>query len=214
MPALYFYLLYIARDEIIKTKPELVTLEVLLPEDSTERQRSIREAHATLDTRASALGDLQFLRHTAGSPVVVQTSVTKHSFAAIVARQLGFLHGAYERQYYYWEVIETTRRLLLTAVVSVVGTGTSLQVCHLALPYSNRMLNFRHPHRQIVFGIFIALLFMKLYAFFQPYIDDRHDELQEIAQYQVFFTLFIALLIRTSEWLFRLSRVGYTVPCC
>ena len=57
VPALYFYLLYIARDEIIKTKPELVTLEVLLPGDSTERQRSIREAHAALDTRASALGD-------------------------------------------------------------------------------------------------------------------------------------------------------------
>jgi len=36
-----------------------------------------------------------------------------------------------------------------------------------------------------VFGIFIALLFMKLYAFYQPYADDRHDELQEIAQYQV-----------------------------
>ena len=133
MPALYFYLLYIARDEIIKTKPELLTLEVLLPEDSTERQRSIREAHAALDTRASALGDLQFLRHTTGSPVLVQISVTKHSFAAVVARQLGFLHGAYERQYYYWEVIETTRRLLLTAVVSVVGTGTSLQVHCVAL---------------------------------------------------------------------------------
>jgi len=46
---------------------------------------------------------------------------------------------------------------------------------------------------------------MKLYAFFQPYIDDRHDELQEIAQYQVFFTLFIALLIRTSESLLAVS---------
>jgi len=181
--------LYIARDEIIKTKPELVTLEVLLPEDSTERQRSIREAHAALDTRASALGDLQFLRHTTTGPVVLQTSVTKHSFAAIVARQLGFLHGAYERQYYYWEVIETTRRLLLTAVVSVVGTGTSLQVRCSALPcltYGSTLTFYhRHPVLQIVFGIFIALLFMKLYAFFQPYIDDRHDELQEIAQYQV-----------------------------
>lgn len=150
VPALYFYLLYIARDEIIKTKPELVTLEVLLPEDSTERQRSIREAHAALDTRASALGDLQFLRHTTTGPVVVQTSVTKHSFAAIVARQLGFLHGAYERQYYYWEVIETTRRLLLTAVVSVVGTGTSLQVCGSALP---RLALYVKAHSHFSTGI-------------------------------------------------------------
>jgi hypothetical protein len=34
-----------------------------------------------------------------------------------------FLHGAYEPQYWYWEVVETGRRLLLTAAVSIVSTG-------------------------------------------------------------------------------------------
>ena len=91
--------------------------------------------------------------------------------------ELGFLHRAYERDYFYWEVVETLRRLLLTAVVSVVSTGSSLQ---------------------IIFGIFVAVAFMKLYAFFQPFELDRHDTLQEVAQYQVFFTLFISLLIRSS----------------
>ena len=36
-----------------------------------------------------------------------------------------------------------------------------------------------------MFGIFIALLFMKLYALYRPYLNDKHGELQEVAQYQV-----------------------------
>ena len=105
-------------------------------------------------------------------------------------------------QFWYWELVETARRLLLTAVLSVVSTGSSAQV---------------------VFGIAIALVYMKLYGFYQPYDLDEHDVMQvrflfliislllfqldshyhiaslltqELAQYQVFITLFVGLLIR------------------
>jgi len=74
-----------------------------------------------------------------------------------------------------WEVVETTRRLLLTAVVSVVGIGSA---------------------GQVVFGILIAIVYVKLYGYYQPYELDELDVVQEVAQYQVFFTLFVALLLR------------------
>ena len=35
-----------------------------------------------------------------------------------------------------------------------------------------------------------------MYSYFEPYVNDEDDTLQEIAQYQVFFTLLIALIIR------------------
>jgi hypothetical protein len=89
---------------------------------------------------------------------------------------IGFLHEAYEPQFWYWEIVETTRRLFLTAVVSVVAVGSP---------------------GQIVFGIFIAVLFVKLYGYFAPYKSDENDFLQEVAQYQVFITLFIALLLQS-----------------
>ena len=89
--------------------------------------------------------------------------------------ELTFLYRAYEGRVWYWEVVETTRRLLLTAVVSVVGTGSAAQV---------------------VFGIVVAIVYVKLYGHYQPYELDEHDVMQEVAQYQVFVTLFIALLIR------------------
>jgi hypothetical protein len=46
----------------------------------------------------------------------------------ITPKELFFLHQAYEPQYWYWEIIETARRLFLTAVMSIVATGTKLFV--------------------------------------------------------------------------------------
>lgn len=53
---------------------------------------------------------------------------------------------------------------------------------------------------QIVCGIFIAVLYIKLYSFFGPYKEVDDDVLQEMTQYQVFVTLFISLLIRVGTY--------------
>ena len=55
--------------------------------------------------------------------------------------EIEFLHRSYVGRLWYWEVVETVRRLMLTAVLSVVAVGSSAQA---------------------VFGIFIALVFMKV----------------------------------------------------
>jgi hypothetical protein len=49
---------------------------------------------------------------------------------------------------------------------------------------------------QIVCGIFIAVVYIKLYGYYGPFKKDDDDVLQEMAQFQVFITLFISLLIR------------------
>ena len=53
----------------------------------------------------------------------------------------------------------------------------------------------------------ISLLFMKLYAFYQPYDKDEDDQLQEVAQYQIFATLFFALIIKTGQLKLELLRL-------
>ena len=45
-----------------------------------------------------------------------------------------FLHGAYEGKYWYWELLETSRRLFLTALLSIVSAGTPIEYCY-TLPY-------------------------------------------------------------------------------
>jgi hypothetical protein len=52
---------------------------------------------------------------------------------------------------------------------------------------------------QVVFGIFVAVVYMKVYGYFRPYAHDEDDFLQEMAQYLIFITLFIILLIETSK---------------
>ena len=75
----------------------------------------------------------------------------------------------------YREVIETIRRILLTGALVLVGQNSTMQ---------------------IAVGILLSLIFVKLYAYFQPYEKDKIDFLSEVAQYQVFFVFFIFLLLR------------------
>jgi hypothetical protein len=53
----------------------------------------------------------------------MSTVGAKRLMEYVTPQTITFLHGAYEAQFWYWEVVETARRLLLTAVVSVVSTG-------------------------------------------------------------------------------------------
>ncbi len=90
---------------------------------------------------------------------------------------------AYHPQYWYWELIETTRRILLTAVLSVIAPGSS---------------------EQNLFSILLALVFIKLYSSCQPYQQVRNDTLSEIGQVQVLMTFLCALTVNndllTSTW--------------
>eukprot|EP01041_Mallomonas_annulata_P001204 gene1204-2339_t len=88
--------------------------------------------------------------------------------------QVAFLFVDYELQYWYWEVIETIRKLLLTAILSIISS---------------------HIGIQIVFGIVVCIAFVKIYGYYKPYESERTDTLQELAQYQVLLTFIGCLLL-------------------
>jgi hypothetical protein len=93
--------------------------------------------------------------------------------AALEARMISFLYEAYEPQFWYWEAVETTRRLVLTAVLSVCGAGTG---------------------GQAVLALLLALLYIKLVGYYRPYIEDMDDMEAEVGQYQIFLTFLGALI--------------------
>ena len=103
----------------------------------------------------------------------------------ITPKEIRFLWRMYRAKFWYWEMIETMRRLLLTAVVSVVSAGNG---------------------GQIVFAVFISVVSLKLYGTVNPMISREDSALLELAQYQVFLTLFISLMVRPS------AAAGYVVP--
>ena len=86
-----------------------------------------------------------------------------------------FLFKEYEPYYWWFEIFECARRLMLTggSVMFMEGTAT-----------------------QVVCGILIALLSIHVYSMCQPFIHDEDDMLALAAQWGIFFTLFFGLLLK------------------
>jgi len=87
---------------------------------------------------------------------------------------LSFLFEAYEPRVWWWEVFECLRRLMLTGMLIFCLPGTAYQM---------------------VIGILICQLSIKMYSLYKPFVEDDDDFLAEITQWQTFFVLFGALLI-------------------
>jgi len=88
---------------------------------------------------------------------------------------LSFLYEAYEPQYYWFEVFETLRKLVLTGGLVFLNPGTA---------------------SQIIVSMILCLGSMRVYSGYKPFNDDKVDTFAEVAQWQLFFTMFAALAIR------------------
>jgi len=87
-----------------------------------------------------------------------------------------FLFLAYQPHAWWFEVYECFRRLLLSAALVFFLDGTSMQ---------------------IVIGITIAILSIKLYAIIEPFVFLSTSYLAEICQWSIFAILFSGLLIKS-----------------
>jgi predicted outer membrane repeat protein len=90
-------------------------------------------------------------------------------------RPLRLLHDAYKPKLWYWALVDTSRRLMLTGVLVLIAQGTDVQ---------------------IVVGIVLSLFFLKLYESWKPFTDVTVQSVEIVAQWQVFFVFFIALLLK------------------
>jgi len=106
---------------------------------------------------------------------------------------LNMFWESYKNEYWYWEVIECYRRIILTSLVSIISPGSSLQSLS---------------------AILFTLFFIRLYAYFLPYAIHSDNILAELGQGQVFVTFFIALIINSSllvgfQWRYVLGNYLY-----
>jgi hypothetical protein len=99
----------------------------------------------------------------------------KHEESDPKIKALFFLYGAYEPQCYWFEVFETLRKLALTGGLVFLKPGTG---------------------SQIIISMILCLGSMRVYAGYKPFIEEKVDTFAEVAQWQLFFTMFAALAIR------------------
>jgi hypothetical protein len=87
-------------------------------------------------------------------------------------KHLELLYGPYEPEWYYWEVIETLRRLLATSALLLLPSSVV----------------------RIVAAIVLSLATLKLYGMYAPFIDRSDDILAETLQW-VTCLLMLAMLL-------------------
>ena len=90
-------------------------------------------------------------------------------------KTIKFLYESYKPKFWYFEIVETSRRLVLTAILSITNAGSS---------------------GQVVFGIILAVFYTKVYAYYQPYDMEESSIIAELAQYQIFFSFFGSLVVQ------------------
>ena len=90
---------------------------------------------------------------------------------------LDFLVSSYEPKAFWFEVVECFRRLLLSSMLILVADGSAAQV---------------------VTAMIICLFSIKVYSYYSPFAVEKDDILAEVAQWQLFFVFFAALMIRVN----------------
>ncbi|KAJ1440874.1 hypothetical protein B484DRAFT_427284 [Ochromonadaceae sp. CCMP2298] len=111
------------------------------------------------------------------SPSPSPSRMKDYEHLSEAAKCTSFLWEAYEPQFWYWERVECNRRLTLTALLSVLGTGSAAQA---------------------VLACLLGLLYIKLYGYFAPYVEREDDIVAEVGQFQIFLTFFGALIYQRS----------------
>ena len=95
-----------------------------------------------------------------------------------VKQKFGSLYEQYNMDCWWWEVIEMFRKLLLTGVLVMVGSGTSAQV---------------------LFGILVSLVYLVFVLKKAPYQDNLDNWLQFFSSFTVVLTLQLAFALKTDS---------------
>lgn len=101
---------------------------------------------------------------------MAESEIGKHHLQSLV-----LLFEAYEPQYWYWEVIETIKRIMLTGVLVLIAQGTAAQ---------------------IVVGICFGMFFRTLYDTYPLFADPTVGHAETVAQWQILCVFFLALLVK------------------
>ncbi len=95
-----------------------------------------------------------------------------------VKQKFGSLYEQYNMDCWWWEVVEMFRKLLLTGVLVMVGSGTSVQV---------------------LFGILVSLVYLAFVLKKAPYQDNLDNWLQFFSSFTVVLTLQLAFALKTDS---------------
>jgi hypothetical protein len=141
---------------------------------------------AELDEDAAPAGDeheaapkaKELRRVFSGFSTATLTASSRAELAALeqrALRKVGFLFEAYSVQCWSWEAVELGRKLILTSILALVAPGSATQV---------------------TIGTLTAFGMLLLFQRYRPYSSPGMNFVASIAQVNLFFILFVGLLLK------------------
>ena len=92
-------------------------------------------------------------------------------------KEVGFLYMDYSSACWYWESVELGRKLVLTSILTLIAPGSA---------------------GQVLVGLLIAFFMLVLNLRLRPYADSGLNSMNALSQYNLFFFLLVALLLKVN----------------
>ena len=92
-------------------------------------------------------------------------------------KEVGFLYCCYSSACWYWEAVELGRKLVLTSILTLIAPGSA---------------------GQVLVGLLIAFFMLVLNLRLRPYADSGLNSMNALSQYNLFFFLLVALLLKVN----------------
>ena len=156
------------------------------------------EKRPDLATRAfgAAFGELGEQVGADADKLAVSAEIVQEAPSRVAMQLPGpVLHlvSAYERDFYWWEIVECVRKLLLGGVLVFYKQG-SLD--------------------QLVLGMFFAVTSIMVYNYFKPYESPTNDLLQALCQFSVFVVLLSAIIDKFDASQRASTTMTFILFCC
>ena len=156
--------------------PKLEDMRRLLHAASREALGELRADHKRVVMRSSLRSDIKSTEAYQAALARIRDDRSEHRVdqgATEDIRNYMFLWGCYQPRCWWWELVEASRKIVLTGVLAVVRPGSKYQLC---------------------FGYLVSLTYAVLYAKFRPFNGKDDELIAESCQWSLACVLFITLV--------------------
>ncbi|KAG2939403.1 hypothetical protein PC115_g3107 [Phytophthora cactorum] len=172
IPFFFGLLIWLAQDRGVAARIKLLRK----PQMRVQRQKWLKEVEE------QQIADGRFVRDMDNVEVqdeeLTKYMKRKNLTDSTVQARLGFIYAEYTHDYWWFEVVDLSRKLFLSGVIVFVENGSV---------------------EQVLLALAVCLTTMWFLLYFQPYDGYSDNLIASITQLQLFFTLWLGVMIRLND---------------
>ncbi|TMW60500.1 hypothetical protein Poli38472_000542 [Pythium oligandrum] len=172
IPFFFWVLIRLAQDRGVASRVKLMRK----PQCQRLRRKWINEVLAHHEERGIVVPEMDNLD--VQDEELAKYMKYKNLTDSTVEARLGFIYAEYSHDYWWFEVVDLSRKLFLSGVIIFVQNGSV---------------------EQVLLAISVCLTTMWFLLFFQPYGDHSDNLIASVTQLQLFLTLWLGVMIQLNN---------------